>query len=132
MTVGLVMKKPTTTMGVEEIIPENDPVHKVVFPSLEELRLKRLYKIEKLWADQLQGVSYCQNLTKGIVGHCDRLKYMFSYSMVNRLLQLQYLEISDCESMEGVVDTTGLRRGAFPWTFQTGHRAPLKTILNLS
>ena len=50
---------------------------------------------------------YCQNLTKLTVQHCDRLKYMFSYSMINSLLQLQYLAISRCESMEEVVDITG-------------------------
>ncbi|GAY68636.1 hypothetical protein CUMW_265670 [Citrus unshiu] len=35
------------------------------------------------------------------------MKYLFSYSMVNSLLQLQRLQIWDCKSMEGVVDTTG-------------------------
>ena len=79
----------------------------VIFPRLEELKLIWLTTIEKLWPEQFQGVSYCGNLTKMTVESCDRLKYLFSYSMVNSLLQLQHLVIRSCKSMEGVVDTTG-------------------------
>lgn len=50
-------------------------------------------------------MSSCQNLTKVTVAFCDRLKYLFSYSMVNSLVQLQHLEICYCWSMEGVVET---------------------------
>lgn len=76
----------------------------VVFPSLEEITLEDLSNIKKLWPDQFQGVSYCGNLTKVHVWRCGRLKCLFSYSMVNCLLQLQRLEIGYCESTEGVVD----------------------------
>ncbi|GAY33218.1 hypothetical protein CUMW_274780 [Citrus unshiu] len=79
----------------------------VILPSLEELNLSLLINIKKLWADHDQGMYCCQNLTKMTVESCDRMKYLFSYSMVNSLSQLQHLEISHCRSMEGVVDTTG-------------------------
>ena len=79
----------------------------VILPSLEELNLRDLRNMKKLWADHNQGMYCCQNLTKLHVVGCHRMKYLFSYSMVNSLLQLQHLEISYCESMEGVVDTTG-------------------------
>lgn len=79
----------------------------VILPSLEELNLFHLGNMKKLWADHNQGMYCCQNLTKLHVFGCDRMKYLFSYSMVNSLLQLQHLEIWSCKSMEGVVDTTG-------------------------
>ncbi|KAH9752913.1 AAA domain-containing protein [Citrus sinensis] len=106
MMIGPDMEKPTTTEGLTEIIAEDDPIHKVTFPRLEELKLDGLKSIKKLWPDQFQGMYCCQNLTKVTVTSCDRLKYLFSYSMVNSLGQLQHLEIDSCESMEGVVNNT--------------------------
>ncbi|GAY68179.1 hypothetical protein CUMW_262120 [Citrus unshiu] len=82
-------------------------LQKVSLPSLEELNLRELRNIKKIWPDHNQGMYCCQNLTTVIVDGCDHMKYLFSYSMVNSLLQLQYLEISYCSSMEGIVDTTG-------------------------
>ncbi|KAH9687030.1 Disease resistance protein [Citrus sinensis] len=108
MIIGPDMEKPTTTQGFTEINAEDDPVHQVTFPRLEELKLDGLISIEKLWPDQFQGMYCCQNLTKVTVWRCDRLKYLFSYSMVNSLGQLQHLEIRNCWSIEGVVNTTGL------------------------
>ncbi|KAH9753036.1 Disease resistance protein [Citrus sinensis] len=107
MTVGPDREKPTTSLGFNEIIADDDTAPKVLLPSLEELNLTELRNIKKLWADHNQGMYCCQNLTKLYVRSCDRMKYLFSYSMVNSLLQLQHLEIWSCESMEGVVDTTG-------------------------
>ncbi|XP_052297571.1 disease resistance protein At4g27190-like [Citrus sinensis] len=107
MIVGPDREKPTTSLGFNEIIADDDPAPKVILPSLEELNLRELGNIKKLWADHNQGMYCCQNLTKVIVWRCDSLKYLFSYSMVNSLLQLQHLDISSCKSMEGVVDTTG-------------------------
>ncbi|XP_052297553.1 disease resistance protein At4g27190-like isoform X3 [Citrus sinensis] len=107
MMVGPDREKPTTSLGFNEIIADDDTAPKVILPSLEKLNLTRLRNIKKLWADHNQGMYCCQNLTKLHVFGCDRMKYLFSYSMVNSLLQLQHLEIWSCKSMEGVVDTTG-------------------------
>ncbi|XP_052297550.1 probable disease resistance protein At4g27220 isoform X7 [Citrus sinensis] len=107
MIFGPDTEKPTTSLGFNEIIANDDPAPKVILPSLEELNLSLLINIKKLWADHDQGMYCCQNLTKMTVESCDRMKYLFSYSMVNSLSQLQHLEISHCRSMEGVVDTTG-------------------------
>ncbi|KAH9752952.1 Disease resistance protein [Citrus sinensis] len=108
MIIGPDMEKPPTTQGFIEINAEDDPVHQVTFPRLEELELVSLTNIKKLWSDQFQGIYCCQNLTKVTVWSCHRLKYLFSYSMVNSLGQLQHLEIRNCRSIEGVVNTTTL------------------------
>ncbi|KAH9752939.1 Disease resistance protein [Citrus sinensis] len=108
MIFGPDREKPTSSLGFNEIIADDDPAPKVIIlPSLEELNIRNLRNMKKLWADHNQGMYCCQNLTKVIVWSCDCLKYLFSYSMVNSLAKLQHLEISYCESMEGVVDTTG-------------------------
>ncbi|KAH9687125.1 AAA domain-containing protein [Citrus sinensis] len=107
MIVGSDREKPTTSLGFNEIIADDDTAPKVILPSLEELNLAYLINMKKLWADHNQGMYCCQNLTKLHVVSCHRMKYLFSYSMVNSLLQLQHLEIRACKSMEGVVDTTG-------------------------
>ncbi|KAH9687021.1 Disease resistance protein [Citrus sinensis] len=107
MIFGPDMDKPTTSLGFKELIADDDPAPKVILPSLEELNLAYLINMKKLWADHNQGMYCCQNLTKLHVVSCHRMKYLFSYSMVNSLAKLQHLEISYCESMEGVVDTTG-------------------------
>ncbi|KAH9753083.1 Disease resistance protein [Citrus sinensis] len=95
MMVGPDREKPTTSLGFNEIIADDDTAPKVILPSLEELNLWDLRNMKKLWADHNQGMYCCQNLTKLYVGNC------------NRLMQLQHLEIRLCDSMEGVVDTTG-------------------------
>ncbi|KAH9752957.1 Disease resistance protein [Citrus sinensis] len=73
MIIGPDMEKPPTTQGFIEINAEDDPVHQVTFPRLEELELVSLTNIKKL---------------------C--------------LGQLQHLEIRNCRSIEGVVNTTTL------------------------
>ncbi|GAY62531.1 hypothetical protein CUMW_218560 [Citrus unshiu] len=107
MIFGPDREKPTTSLGFNEIIADDDTAPKVILPSLEELNLRDLRNMKKLWADHNQGTYCCQNLTKVTVERCSRLKYLFSYSMVNSLVKLQHLEIWSCKSMERVVDTTG-------------------------
>ncbi|GAY43945.1 hypothetical protein CUMW_078500 [Citrus unshiu] len=107
MIVGPDREKPTTSLGFNEITADDDTAPKVILPRLEELNLMLLRNMKKLWADHNQGMYCCQNLTKLYVSGSQRMKYLFSYSMVKSLLQIQHLEIGFCDSMEGVVDTTG-------------------------
>ena len=51
-----------------------------------------------------------QKLTKLIVDGCDTLKYLFSSYMVESLIQLEVLEISNCKFMERVIITEGAER----------------------
>lgn len=84
-------------------------VLQVIFPNLEKLKLSSI-NIEKIWHDQypLMLNSCSQNLTNLTVETCSRLKFLFSYSMVDSLVRLQQLEIRKCESMEAVIDTTDI------------------------
>ncbi|KAH9687048.1 hypothetical protein KPL70_014621 [Citrus sinensis] len=80
-------EKPTTSLGFNEIIAADDPAPKVILPSLEELNLRDLRNIKKLWADHNQGMYCCQNLTKVIMKGCHCMKYLFSYSMLDRIVR---------------------------------------------
>ena len=81
----------------------------VVLPTLVILNLSSIC-IQTIWHKQLQPMSSCfQKLTKLIVDGCDTLKYLFSSSMVESLIQLEVLEISNCKFIEAVIITRGER-----------------------
>ncbi|GAY67063.1 hypothetical protein CUMW_253660 [Citrus unshiu] len=112
---GFYLETPTTG-GSEEITAEDDPQNllaffnkKVVFPGLKKLEMVSI-NIERIWPNQFPATSYSgQQLTELTVDKCGCLKFLFSSSMVNSLKQLQRLEISQCASMQGIIDT-GLGR----------------------
>ncbi|KAL5809771.1 hypothetical protein ACOSQ3_030462 [Xanthoceras sorbifolium] len=98
---------------VEEINGQDD-IHplfnkKVVLPTLASLNLSSI-RIETIWHNQFQPMSsFFQNLTNIIMDGCDTVKYVFSSSMVESLIQLKVLEISNCKFMEVVTITAGER-----------------------
>ncbi|KAH9752599.1 Disease resistance protein [Citrus sinensis] len=70
---------------------------KVVLPNLEALELNAI-NVDEIWNDnQLAAMITCfQSLTRLIVWGCDKLKYIFSASMIQSLKHLQHLEIRIC------------------------------------
>ncbi|KAJ4704814.1 Disease resistance protein [Melia azedarach] len=84
----------------------------VEFPSLENLKLSSI-GIERIWPEQrLSMASYGQIIKSLSLEGCNHLKFLFSSSMVKSFVQLQHLELCNCESMEWVIDTkrNGRRR----------------------
>ncbi|KAM6579699.1 hypothetical protein CsatA_003473 [Cannabis sativa] len=75
----------------------------VSFPMLEKLVLWKLDSVEMIWADQLQEVSYMQNLKNLNVFGCHKLKYLFSSAVARSFIQLRKLEVQWCENMEEIV-----------------------------
>ena len=67
---------------------------------------------------------------------CDTLKYLFSSSMVESLIQLEVLEISNCKFMEGVIITDGERisNNLFPKLYQLylKHLSELTSFCNFA
>ncbi|XP_060973735.1 probable disease resistance protein At4g27220 isoform X2 [Cannabis sativa] len=76
---------------------------KVSFPMLESLYLRKLDSVEMIWADELEEVSYMQNLKDLTVWNCGKLKYVFPCAMERRLVQLRKLWITGCDNMEGIL-----------------------------
>ncbi|KAE8673784.1 hypothetical protein F3Y22_tig00111772pilonHSYRG00102 [Hibiscus syriacus] len=80
---------------------------KVSCPALEELYLYAMGVIEKIWHidDQFPLVSFgVQSLTNLKVWHCQKLKYVFTSSMVKSFVHLKTLQIFDCDEMEWVIE----------------------------
>ncbi|KAJ6694539.1 hypothetical protein OIU85_005242 [Salix viminalis] len=81
---------------------------KIEFPNLEDLKLSSI-EVEKIWQDQPGELScWFVRLTSLIVEGCRNLKYLFTTSMVESLIQLKRLDICDCVSMEEIIIKNGL------------------------
>ncbi|KAF4372302.1 hypothetical protein G4B88_007046 [Cannabis sativa] len=89
--------------GEEETTHHND---QVCFPKLEDLTMKKM-EIEMLWPEQLMLSStssfYMQNLTTLEVEGCDSLKYVFSFSLAQKFVNLKSIEVKYCEGMEDII-----------------------------
>lgn len=100
----------------EEIISEDElrtPTQlfneKILFPNLEDLNLYAI-NIDKLWNDQHPSISVSiQNLQRLVVNQCGSLKYLFPSSLVNILVQLKHLSITNCMSVEEIIAIGGLK-----------------------
>ncbi|TXG58230.1 hypothetical protein EZV62_016059 [Acer yangbiense] len=104
--------------GSREIVAEDEPIcgfmipfsQKVLLPSLEKLELSSI-NIECIWLDQLPITSSCcRTLTSLTLKECSgNLKYLFSYSVIQSLVELQKLGIYNCKSIEEIINTEELR-----------------------
>ncbi|KAL5844625.1 hypothetical protein ACOSQ4_010583 [Xanthoceras sorbifolium] len=118
--------------GQDDIHPLFD--EKVLLPILASLILSSMH-IQTIWHNQLQPMYSCfQNLTKIIIDGCDTLKYVFSSSMFESLIQLEVLEISNCKLMEVVTITAGgsISNTLFPklYRLHLKHLPELTTFCN--
>ncbi|XP_028780985.1 uncharacterized protein LOC114737235 [Neltuma alba] len=75
----------------------------VKFFNLETLKLSSL-NLRKIWDDNQSSALYLiQKSANLTVEDCSGLKYLFSSSIVGRLLNLRQLEISKCDMMEEII-----------------------------
>ncbi|KAF4346144.1 hypothetical protein F8388_016113 [Cannabis sativa] len=75
----------------------------VAFPILEQLSFSSLDCVEMIWQDQVQEVSYMQNLKYINVQKCHELKYLFSSVVARSLAQLKALRVEKCENMQEII-----------------------------
>uniref|UniRef100_A0A2C9VJ07 AAA+ ATPase domain-containing protein n=1 Tax=Manihot esculenta TaxID=3983 RepID=A0A2C9VJ07_MANES len=94
-------------LKIEEFLSERDDTthlsffsRTVSFPNLEHLEL-HLISCEKIWHNQFSATS--SKLERLSVIRCNELKYLFTTSIVKKLLQLKTLDMSDCSSMEEII-----------------------------
>ncbi|OMP04812.1 hypothetical protein CCACVL1_02133, partial [Corchorus capsularis] len=77
----------------------------ILCPNLETLTLSSL-NIQKIWPDEQHATcSNVQDLKVILVHGCHRLKYLFLDSLVKNLVQLNKLEITECENLKEVICT---------------------------
>ncbi|XP_028062975.1 disease resistance protein At4g27190-like [Camellia sinensis] len=70
---------------------------------LIELKLKYLPKLTHIWKNISQQTHCFENLSSLRVEHCDNLRYIFTISMANVLVNLQILTVEHCEKVEKIV-----------------------------
>ncbi|KAJ0102166.1 hypothetical protein Patl1_04635 [Pistacia atlantica] len=107
--------------------------HKLSFPSLKNLKLKFLEKLEGLCMGlSLTHVPSHQNLTDLEVDSCSRLRYIFSATLARNMMQLKYLYISNCDELEQIIaveekeDQAFLNNNLQPETFQNLLKVEIK------
>ncbi|GKV49703.1 hypothetical protein SLEP1_g56438 [Rubroshorea leprosula] len=83
---------------------------KVTFPKLEQLTIKFMESLDKIWDNQLDSSSFCQ-LNYLSVNSCNKLLNIFPFSMLERLQRLDKLEIRSCNSLEEIFESQGLDAG---------------------
>lgn len=81
----------------------NESRHVVKLPNLREVKLDKLQSLNYIWKSNELTLLEFPNLTKLYIHKCDSLKHVFTCSMVGSLLQLQELDISECDKMEVIV-----------------------------
>ncbi|XP_048135701.1 uncharacterized protein LOC115726480 [Rhodamnia argentea] len=106
-----------------------------VLPRLENLHLINLPKLRQLWNKDLQG-TMCFNslscLSSLTLYKCSNLRHAFTPSMARCLANLKYMEIKECDRMEGVIeDEEGQGSAVEKITFPNLWTIKLKRLPNL-
>ncbi|CAL5419962.1 unnamed protein product [Camellia sinensis] len=76
----------------------------VAFSALKRLELRDLPAVTHLWKGPTQLVQL-RNLTSLELKRCDKLESMFSLSIARDLMQLQILNVSDCDKEEVLISS---------------------------
>ncbi|XP_048135699.1 uncharacterized protein LOC125315294 [Rhodamnia argentea] len=82
-----------------------EPVESIrVLPRLENLNFINLPKLRQLWNKDLQGMMRFNSLSSPTLSKCGNLRHAFTPSMAWCLANLEYVEIRECDRMEGVIE----------------------------
>ncbi|KAJ0648537.1 putative leucine-rich repeat domain superfamily [Helianthus annuus] len=98
-----------TCHGLEEVfeVGSSEGTNKsqtlVQIPNLTQVKLANVGDLKYLWKSNQWMVLEFPNLTTLSITYCHKLEHVFTCSMVNSLVQLQDLHISDCNNIEVVV-----------------------------
>ncbi|KDO48647.1 hypothetical protein CISIN_1g0041972mg, partial [Citrus sinensis] len=76
----------------------------VVLPNLEALEISEI-NVDKIWHYNHLPIMlpHFQSLTRLIVWHCHKLKYIFLASMIRSFEQLQQLDIVNCRGLQEII-----------------------------
>jgi len=85
-------------MQVGRLVTNRRRGHELSLVSLETLHLNLLPDIRCIWKGLVPS-----NLTTLKVKKCDRLTHVFTNSMIASLIQLKFLDISNCEELEQII-----------------------------
>ncbi|ONI20686.1 hypothetical protein PRUPE_2G029300 [Prunus persica] len=95
--------------GLEE---NNEPVvnvifdlegHDSAFSQLQTFQVLSLYGVEHLWKNVQPGFQGFQNVRSLYIQDCESLKYLCPYEIYKLLVNLEVVQIEECENMETLV-----------------------------
>ncbi|KAJ4721023.1 Disease resistance protein [Melia azedarach] len=72
-------------------------------PMLESLFLSNLINLKNIWDGQLIGCQCFSKLRFIDVKKCHKLKHLFSFSVARTCVQLQEIQVTDCENLDFIV-----------------------------
>ena len=86
----------------------------VVISQLKKLEIRDMEKLTEIWSSDIEEVRLselrvirverCDSVVKTLeIDNCDRLEYVFTFSTLESLIQLQNLYIYDCKAMKVIV-----------------------------
>ncbi|KAH9687129.1 AAA domain-containing protein [Citrus sinensis] len=105
MIVGSDREKPTTSLGFNEIIADDDTAPKVRLPRLEVLRMEMMDNLRRIWHHQLASESFSK-LKNLDIWWCDNLRNIFP-PLVGIPSSLVNLKVSGCPKLEEIVGHVG-------------------------
>jgi hypothetical protein len=85
-------------MQVGRLVTNKRGGHELSLVSLETLRLNLLPDLRCIWKGLVPS-----NLTTLKVNECKRLRHIFTNTIIASLVQLKFLEISNCEELEQII-----------------------------
>ncbi|XP_039162922.1 probable disease resistance protein At4g27220 [Eucalyptus grandis] len=80
---------------------------KVLFPSLEKLKLSSMCQLKRIWHNQLQGQSFYK-LASLTVELCENLSYIFPSNSMDMLQSLNKIKATECPSLEALFEPISL------------------------
>ncbi|XP_050245316.1 uncharacterized protein LOC126693402 [Quercus robur] len=78
-----------------------------VLAQLKTLEVKSSSKLGHVWKNVPRGIQGFQKLTSIKVSECHRLRYLFPTSIAKLLVELQSIEIEECDAIENIVQRDG-------------------------
>ncbi|XP_016652502.1 PREDICTED: probable disease resistance protein At4g27220 [Prunus mume] len=73
------------------------------FPILKSVTFKNVYKLKVVCCGKLSDKHSFTNLRSIKIDSCDELKYVFSLSVAQNLVQLQSLTVENCDKVEDII-----------------------------
>ncbi|KAH9753098.1 Disease resistance protein [Citrus sinensis] len=105
MIVGPDREKPTTSLGFNEIIADDDTAPKVRLPRVEVLLMEMMDNLRRIWHHQLASESFSK-LKNLDIWWCDNLRNIFP-PLVGIPSSLVNLKVSGCPKLEEIVGHVG-------------------------
>ena len=92
---------------LEGLKANEDHLRIAVLAQLKTLQVRDLSELTYVWKNVPLGIQGFQKLTSIDVSKCHHLRYLFPTSIAKLLVELQEIEIEECDAIENIVQRDG-------------------------